>query len=256
MTDINTGEEITSRFHPGKNLTVYTWDPNKPKVMTAGALSLSEVAKAQGWQHVKDGGISAISGGADKGQLYNEPGKAVTKSALGQVKSTWDTLRNVSADGVVIETVDPKGPSTNSTTGVTVISVPAGVDETALGAALAKLGIDYRPMTQDDAKNAVRGTAAHAAQPGHQRRGHGQGLVGREAVRPGREDDGDFRPRLAGRAGRGGRVHRQDQLLLVRPSTERPGREGQVQRGLPGGHARRTPRRSCQPSSTGRRAPS
>jgi 2'-5' RNA ligase len=158
MTDINTGEEITSRFHPGKNLTVYTWDPNKPKVMTAGALSLSEVAKAQGWQHVKDGGISAISGGADKGQLYNEPGKAVTKSALGQVKSTWDTLRNVSADGVVIETVDPKGPSTNSTTGVTVISVPAGVDETALGAALAKLGIDYRPMTQDDAKNAVRGT--------------------------------------------------------------------------------------------------
>jgi 2'-5' RNA ligase len=158
LKNIGTGEEITSRFHPGKSLTVYNWDPNKPKTMTAGAFSLSEQAKAAGWQFVTDGGISAIKGGAENGKLYNEPGTAVTKSALGQVSHSWKTLRNVSADGVVIETVDPKGSPAHSTTGVTVVSVPQGVDETALGAALAKLGIDYRPMTQDDAKNAVRGT--------------------------------------------------------------------------------------------------
>jgi hypothetical protein len=152
-----TGEIITSRFHTGKALTTYTWDPNKPKPVVGGAFSVSELGKAQGWQYASDGAISAISGGADNGKLYNEPGTAVTKSALGQVKSSWQTLRNVSADGVVIEIADPKGSNSNSTTGVTVVSVPEGLDETALGAALAKMGIDYRPMNQDDAKVAVRG---------------------------------------------------------------------------------------------------
>lgn len=152
-----TGEEITSRFHAGKSLSVYAWDPNKPKPVTAGAFSVSETAKAMGWQFVTDGGISAIKGGADKGTLYNEPGSAVTKSALGQVSHSWKTLRNVSQDGVVIEIADPKGADTHSTTGVTVISLPEGADEKALGAALSKMGIDYRPMNQDDAKVAVRG---------------------------------------------------------------------------------------------------
>jgi 2'-5' RNA ligase len=122
MKNKTTGEEITSRFHSGKALSVYTWDPNKAKTMMPGALNLSAVAKAQGWQLVTDGGISAITGGADKGKLYHEPGSAVSKSALGQLSSSWQTLRNVSADGVVIETVDPKGGATKSSTGTTVIS--------------------------------------------------------------------------------------------------------------------------------------
>jgi hypothetical protein len=58
---------------------------------------------------------------------------------------------------VVIELVDLKGSNSNSTTGTTVISVPQDVDEKALGAALAKLGVDYSPMTQDSAKVHVRG---------------------------------------------------------------------------------------------------
>jgi hypothetical protein len=87
MKNTSTGEEITSRFHPGKSLTVYTWDPNKPKTMTAGRLRHVRQAKAQGWQLVTDGGISAIKGGAENGKLYNEPGTAVSKSALGQVSA-------------------------------------------------------------------------------------------------------------------------------------------------------------------------
>jgi hypothetical protein len=161
LKDRNTGAEITSRFHPGKSLTTYTWDPNKPKPVIASAgkaLSLSEIAQADGWSVATDGGISAISGGAENGKLHHEPGKGVSKSAFSDYKSSWQTLRNVSADGVVIEMVDPKGPDKNSSTGTTVISVPEGVDETALGAALAKMGVDYRPMNQDDAKVAVRGT--------------------------------------------------------------------------------------------------
>ncbi|HEX8321629.1 2'-5' RNA ligase family protein [Longimicrobium sp.] len=157
LKDRNTGEEITSRFHPGKSLTVYAWDENKPKKITAGAFSVGEIAKAQGWSLVTDGGISAVKGGAENGSLYNEPGSAVTKSALGQVSHSWKTLRNVSEDGVVIETVDPKGSNGHSTTGVTVITLPEGVDEKSLGAALAKMGIDYSPMTQDSAKDNVRG---------------------------------------------------------------------------------------------------
>jgi len=158
LKDKNTGELITSRFHPGKSLTTYTWDPNKPKAMTAGAFSLSEGAKAMGWSKVNDGGISAIKGGADSGTLYHEPGSAVSKGAFQDAGHSWETLRNVSDDGVVIELIEPKGNSKYSTTGTTVISVPQGVDEKALGAALAKLGVDYRPMSQDDAKTAVRGT--------------------------------------------------------------------------------------------------
>jgi 2'-5' RNA ligase len=157
MKDVTTGEVITSRFHPGKSLTVYTWDANKPKKIQPGSFAMSDLAKAQGWALVQDGGISAIHGGAENGKLHHEPGSAVSKSALGQVQPKWQTLRNVSADGVVIELVDPKGNDKHSTTGVTVISVPQGVDETALGAAMAKLGIDYSPMTQDSAKGHVRG---------------------------------------------------------------------------------------------------
>jgi hypothetical protein len=159
LKDRNTGEEITSRFHPGKSLNLYSWDPDKPKTMAPGAFSLSETAKADGWTYSTEGGISAATGGADSAQLKVEPGKAVagTHGAFKDAGSSWETLRNVSADGVVVEVVAPKGPAKNSTTGVTVISIPEGVDETAFQAALARMTIPYAPMTQDSAKDNVRG---------------------------------------------------------------------------------------------------
>lgn len=157
MANIQTGEVITSRFHPGKPLTTYAWDPNKPKKVAPGAFSIGETAKAMGWALANDGGISAAKNGAGDAQLYNEPGSSVTKSAFQHSSTSWQTLRNVSEDGVVIELVDPKGSDNKSTTGTTVISVPEGLDEKALGAALSKLGVDYSPMTQDSAKDNVRG---------------------------------------------------------------------------------------------------
>jgi len=157
LKDKNTGEEIVSRFHSGKSLTVYTWDPNKPKPVAYGSFALNEDAKAKGWSLVNDGGISAATGGASAAVLYNEPGTGVTKSAMGQVSSSWQTLRYKGADGAVVELIDPKGSNGASSTGVTVISLPEGMDEKDLGGALSVLGIDYAPMTQDSAKTAVRG---------------------------------------------------------------------------------------------------
>jgi len=157
LKDLSTGEEITSRFHTGKTLNYYEWDPNKPKAVAPGSFSLNPTAKDQGWNLVNDGGISAAKGGATKAVLYHEPGTAVSKGAFQNASHSWQTLRNVSEDGVVIEVVDPKGSAKNSTTGTVVVSVPEGLDENHLNAAFAKMGIDYTPMTQDSAKENARG---------------------------------------------------------------------------------------------------
>jgi hypothetical protein len=157
LKDLGTGEEITSRFHTGKTLNYYEWDPNKPKAVAPGSFSLNPTAKEQGWNLVQDGGISAATGGATNAKLYHEPGTAVSKGAFQNADHSWQTLRNVSEDGVVIEIVDPKGNAKKSTTGTVVVSVPEGLDETHLNAAFTKMGIDYAPMTQDDAKTAARG---------------------------------------------------------------------------------------------------
>lgn len=159
LKNVNTGEEITSRFHPGKSLATYTWDPNKPKKITGTGFSLSEMAKAQGWSMQNDGVISAVN---QDGKLDVEPGKAVSGSSSmwaggGGMNSTWQGLRNVTSDGVVIEITDPKGPNSHSNSGFTTISVPEGMGAEALNGALAKMGIDYSPMTQDGAKKHVRG---------------------------------------------------------------------------------------------------
>jgi hypothetical protein len=153
----------------------------------------------------------------------------------------------------VIETVDPKGNDKHSTTGVTVISVPQGVDETALGAAMAKLGIDYRPMTQDDAKTAVRGVL-RTLLPGHQSdvdtaKGWTDEKLFSQAGKTMGISDLGWQDVLVGVDESTGKTSffwsdRARNALAGRPSTT----------WSTGRRARPTPTRSCQPSSTDRPA--
>jgi hypothetical protein len=159
LKDLSTGEEITSRFHTGKSLNYYEWDAEQAQGDPPGAFACP-TAKAQGWNLVQDGGISAATGGATTRKLYHEPGSAVSKGAFQNASHSWQTLRNVSEDGVVIELVDPKGSSKNSTTGTVVISVPEGLDETAPG----------RRLHQD-------GHRLHADDPGLGQDGNVRGLL-------------------------------------------------------------------------------
>jgi hypothetical protein len=111
------------------------------------------------------------------------------------------------------------------------------MDETALGGALARMGIDYTPMTQDGAKEAVRGTLRTLLSLDTSDVDTAKHWTDDKLFADGRSGDGHQRPGLAGRADRGGRDHRQDQLLLVRPGRGTAiSQKAQVQRGLPGGH--------------------
>jgi hypothetical protein len=101
--------------------------------------------------------FAKIEGGVTDGMLSVEPGKEVTgdNAAIGWAPSGG--VRKISTNGVVIEVMGLDNKSTNSANGVTVVTIPEGLDETAIGQALQDLDIPYEPMNQESAKHAVRG---------------------------------------------------------------------------------------------------
>lgn len=162
------GDTIEAKFQPGHSMFHYEWDPTvmpppppPPIGGTGSKLTLSAQATAQGWKHVKNEGvISAIKGkdATGNGVLDVTPGLTVpTSNAVCEFMGTTEGLRKITADGVVIEVIRPNHTANpNSWNGVTTITLPEGVDDTALAGALSDLGIDYAPMTQSTAKKHAR----------------------------------------------------------------------------------------------------
>jgi hypothetical protein len=160
MKDLAGGAQIKSNFHTDKTLTTYQWDPNKIKPTPPSADWIGSVAQNQGWAKTvsSESVISKIEGGTVNGTLSVEPGKVVpaNQAAIGWKKGEGGA-RKINPDGSIIEILGLKATSTDSANGTVVITLPSNLDEKALNSALADLGLDPTPMTQDSSKHAARG---------------------------------------------------------------------------------------------------
>jgi hypothetical protein len=160
MKDLATGDQIKSSFHPDKTLTTYAWDPNKAKPKPPGGEWVGTIAAAQGWKKTDSGDyvLSKVEGGTVNGTLSVEPGKPVPSgsAAIGW-KNGAGGVRKINPDGSIIEVLGVKATGTDSANGTVVITLPANLGEAALNKALADLGLDPNPMTQESGKDAARG---------------------------------------------------------------------------------------------------
>lgn len=163
LKNIDTGEEITSSFHAGKYIDTKEWDPNKaplPTAYKANSLQISQPNLDKGWKKLSgsDGVTSAVKGGLG-GELYAEPGEVVPtfKSAYLSVDhAESNAARLVNADGTVIE-VTNLSTADNTYSGVVTLSIPEGGDPVAAySAAMAALGMEHAPHTQEATKRNVR----------------------------------------------------------------------------------------------------
>ena len=149
----------TPNGHPFKVHT-YTWDPNKPAPLPpstdSGGVKVGALAASMGWSKVTDNLFSnhVIEDGVKK--LLVEPGKPVSgnKAAYGSHQDYHsNAVRAVMSDGTVIEVANLGGSSNKSTSGMVKIMIPEGGDPVqAYGGALAALGMEYVPVTQESVK--------------------------------------------------------------------------------------------------------